>query len=68
MPVAKKCKLCTNIDLYYDTFESFNIHLRDNHQDRVPADYEGDAWRCNVCHKYFDTEAEFANHIGSAHR
>jgi hypothetical protein len=67
MPKAKKCQLCNNINLYFETIESYNIHLRDNHASNVPADYIGDAYQCNICKKFFDQETDFVQHILSAH-
>ncbi len=65
MPVAKKCDVCKNVDLYFERIEDYNIHVRDNHTG-IP--YLGDAYRCNVCHQYFDDVNSFLNHITTAHK
>jgi len=65
MPVAKKCLLCTDVELYFERIEAYNIHVRDNHKDEP---YLGDAYRCNVCHQYFDNVTEFTDHIATAHK
>jgi hypothetical protein len=66
MPVAKKCLLCKNVELYFERIEDYNIHIRDNHIDENEP-YLGDAYRCNVCRQYFIDVNKFINHITTSH-
>jgi len=65
MPVAKKCLLCTEVELYFERIEDYNIHVRDNHKDET---YLGDTYRCNICLHYFDDVNDFIDHIATAHK